>query len=327
MIERHLSYRPLGAALLAAGCIVGIGTPRAAAAERAVAVTFDDLPAPPAAIVSNSVASLRENTAKLLAAVRAHGVPAVGFVNEGKLVVDGEGLAEREGRVAVLAAWLEAGLELGNHTYSHPSLNKTALDEFQADVVRGEPTLLALLSQRGQKLRYFRHPFLQVGRELDKRLAFEAFLARRGYTIAPVTVDNDEYVYAAVYASARRRGDEGTAEKIGADYLRYMESVLASVEGVSRRLIGREIRQILLLHANALNADYFDALAQMMQARGYRFITLADALQDDAYRLPDTYVGDWGLSWLHHWELTAGQRRSPSPDPPDWITSAYEAQR
>jgi hypothetical protein len=91
-----------------------------------------------------------------------------------------------------------------------------------------------------------------VGLELDKRRAFEAFLAGRGYTIAPVTIDNDEYIYAAVYANALRGGDAAAASKIGADYLRYMESAFSFVEGVSRRLTGREIRQVLLLHANAL---------------------------------------------------------------------------
>ena len=104
-----------------------------------------------------------------------------------------------------------------------------------------------------------------------------------------------------------------------------METVFAFVEDVSRRLLGREVRQVLLLHANALNADYFDRLARMMKARGYEFITLERALQDEAYAQPDTYVGNWGISWLHHWELTAGRKRSPSPDPPDWVTKAYEA--
>ncbi len=135
----------------------------------------------------------------------------------------------------------------------------------------------------------------------------------------------DEYVYAAVYADALRRGDRATASAVGADYLRYMESVFAFVEDVSRRLVGREVRQVLLLHANTLNADCFGRLAQSMKARGYAFITLEEALKDEAYRLPDPYVGRWGISWLHHWELTAGRKRSPSPDPPGWVMKAYEA--
>ena len=111
------------------------------------------------------------------------------------------------------------------------------------------------------------------------------------------------------------------------DYLRYMDTVFAFVEDVSRRLMGREIRQILLLHANTLNADYFPRLARCLEGRSYRFIRLEEALEDEAYRQPDTYVGPWGISWLHRWELTAGRKRSPSPDPPEWILEAYEARR
>ena len=297
----------------------------APAAQRAVAVTFDDLPGPGVALLSNDVPALRENTRKLLAAFRGANVPVVGFVNEGKLFVEGETPATAEQRVSVLALWVEAGHELGNHTYSHRDLNTQPLDWFEQDVVRGEPVTRSLLAEKGRRLRYFRHPFLHVGLDLDKRRAFETFLAGRGYEVAPVTIDNDEYVYAAAYADARRGGDAAMATRLAEDYLRYMESVFSFVEGVSRDLLGREIPQVLLLHANALNADRFPQLAAIMKARGYRFVTLEEALHDVAYRRPDTYVGSWGISWLHHWEITEGRKRSPAPDPPDWVTKAYEA--
>ena len=310
---------------IAPAVLVLLASRAAPAGDRSVAVTFDDLPGPPGGLVSNDVAGLRENTRKLLAALTETNVPVVGFVNEGKLLVGGESPADAEARKAVLKMWIDAGFELGNHTFSHRDLNTTPLAEFEEDVVRGEPVVRALLAERGKKLRYFRHPFLHVGLELDKRRAFESFLAERGYAVAPVTIDNDEYIHAAIYADALRRGDREMATKIGADYLRYMEGVFAFIEDVSRRLLGREIRQILLLHANTLNADLFGRLAESMKAHGYAFITLEKALTDEAYQRPDTYVGRWGISWLHHWELTEGRKRSPSPDPPDWVLKAYEA--
>ena len=62
-----------------------------------------------------------------------------------------------------------------------------------------------------------------------------------------------------------------------------------------------------------------------MEKRGYRYATLDETLRDPAYALPDDYVGAWGISWLHHWEVTAGKPRTPSPDPPAWIQQAYDA--
>jgi peptidoglycan-N-acetylglucosamine deacetylase len=317
--------KPALARRIAAACLTVFTAARAVAAERSVAVTFDDLPGPRAGLVSNDVTALRENTRKLLAAFREHGVPVVGFVNEGKLFVPGEKPEDALARTAILKMWLDSGFELGNHTYSHKSLNTTPLEEFEADLVRGEPVTRRLLEESGRTLRYFRHPYLQVGLDLGKRRAFEAFLAERGYKVAPVTIDNDDYVYAAVYADALRRRDPAAAGKIAADYLRYMEAIFAFSDDVARNLTGREIRQTLLLHANALNADCFSRLAKVVESRGWRFVTLEEALHDEAYALPDTYVGSWGLSWLHHWELTAGRQRSPSPDPPEWVTKAYYA--
>lgn len=315
-----------------AGCLALLAVPAFAAESRSaappsrtLAVTVDDLPANPAGSLARDPATWAAMTRQLLATLEARKIPAVGFVNEGKLEVAGEDAVARAARVAVLRLWTEAGLELGNHTYSHRSLNRERLAEFEADVVRGEPVTRALLAERGRTLRWFRHPFLQVGLELDKRRAFERFLAERGYTVAPVTVDNDEWIFAAIYADALRRGDRAGAERIAAEYLRYMDEVFAFVEEVSRNLLGREIPQVLLIHANALNADHLDALAERIEARGYRYVTLEEALADPAYALPDDYVGAWGISWLHHWEVTQGRKRSPSPDPAPWIGQAYEA--
>lgn len=309
----------------ASSAVASVGGSSATPGVRSVAVTIDDLPGPTAGVVSNEPAALAAMTAKLLAALAAHRVPAVGFVNEGKLVVEGEGTAGVAARTAVLRQWTDAGLELGNHTYSHRSLNRLPLAEFEADVVLGEPVTKVLLAEKGRPLRYFRHPFLQVGLELSKRREFERFLAERGYTVAPVTIDNDEYVFAFVYADALRRGDRAQSERVATAYLDYMEQVFGFVEELSRRVTGREIAQVLLIHANALNADHFGALADRMEKRGYRYASLEETLRDPAYALPDDYVGAWGISWLHHWETTAGQPRSPSPDPPVWIQQAYDA--
>jgi peptidoglycan/xylan/chitin deacetylase (PgdA/CDA1 family) len=270
-------------------------------------------------VVANDAASLEALTRKLLGAVQQHSVPAVGFVNEDKLFVEGEGREEVDRRVSLLRLWLEAGLELGNHGYSHRDLNTVPLDQFQADVLRGELITRALMAATGRRLRYFRHPFLHVGSDLRTRRAFEAFLSRHGYIVAPVTVDNDDFVYAAAYARALRHRDTASATRIADDYLRYMNEVFSFFEKVSREVTGREIPQVLLLHANALNADRFGALADALARRGYRFVPLERALEDPAYRLPDEFVGAPGNSWFNHWEITAGRKAVPTPAPPPWI--------
>lgn len=285
-----------------------------------MAVTFDDLPATSAGAVGTDTTSLEDLTRRLVTLVQQRHVPTIGFVNERRLFAAGARADDVERRIGLLRIWLDAGFELGNHTYSHPDLNTTPLDQFQADVLRGETVTRALLKERGQTPRFFRHPFLHVGADLETRRAFEAFLADHGYTVAPVTIDNDEFVYAAAYAGALRRGDRAAAARIAEDYLRYLDEVFSFFEDVSRRTIGREIAQVLILHANSLNADRFGAVADAIVRRGYRFVTIAEALEDPAYRRPDDFVGAPSNSWFSHWEVTAGRKAIPTPAPPAWIS-------
>ena len=274
---------------------------RNTAKHRTVAVTFDDLPVNS---LRHDLASQGLITRKLLRAITKNRVPAIGFVNESKLL---SARANDERRVALLQMWLDAGLELGNHTFSHPDLHTTALDVFKQDVVRGEEVTRRLLQAKGMTLRYFRHPFLHTGKSLETKEQFERFLSERGYRIAPVTIDNSEWIFARAYDNTMQRGDKQLMNRIGQSYISYMEQKFAYFEQQSMALFGYEMRQTLLLHANALNADYFHALAQMMKKRGYNFITLDEALTDKAYSSPDTYAGPGGITWIHRWAITAGK--------------------
>jgi hypothetical protein len=152
------------------------------------------------------------------------------------------------------------------------------------------------------KLRYFRHPYLDTGRDLETRRHAEAFLVGRGYRIAPVTLDAWDWMYAGVYDDAKKRGDSALQEELAKSYLSYSDQVFEYSEKLSRQIVGYEPKQILLLHANQLEADHIGELLDVMRKRGYRFITLEDALGDQAYSLPDTYVGEEGTG-LDHWAI------------------------
>lgn len=282
--------------------------------KRAVAVTIDDLPV---VSVRRDLKSHREITTRLLKSIAKNKIPAIGFVNEGKLSSDGR---LEEGRVALLRMWIDAGLELGNHTFSHIDLHETPLAEFQENVIRGEEVTARLLAPK--KPRYFRHPYLHTGRDLETKQKFEEFLAGRGYSVAPVTLDNSDWIFARAYDKTIESGDKGMKNRVAEAYVSYMEKKLEYFEKQSVALFGREIRQTLLIHANELNADHLDDLARMMKKRGYEFITLEEALKDEAYRSPDTYTGAGGITWLHRWAITRGLKGEffrGEPSTPDFV--------
>ena len=281
---------------------------------RTVALTVDDLPVGR----GHRLPWMQRVTRDLLAQIDTAGVPAIGFVNEGKLAVDGE----VEARTALLQAWVDAGHDLGNHTYSHRSLFDTPLDTVQADVLRGQRVTDRLLAARGDAVRYFRHPYLNTGPDGATRDAFAAWLGTQGLIVAPVTHDNAEYVYALAYDRALEAGDAALQGRIADAYVAYMDTTAAYFEALSRDLFGREPAQVLLVHANALNADHLTDLVAMYRRRGYRFVTLGEALADPAYASEDGYAGRAGVSWLQRWALTRGMRLTPEPVVDAWVEDA-----
>jgi hypothetical protein len=196
-------------------------------------------------------------------------------------------------------------------------------------VLKGEVVTRALLQRHGRTPRYYRHTFTQTGPTREAKQAFEAFLKAHGYTVAPFTVEHVDYAFAALYTDALAAKDAPQTRTIVDAYLAHLDTMLEFFEGESRELFGREIPQILLIHANRLNAATLGAMLDRMQARGYRFVTLDEALRDPAYESPDEYVGQAGPSWLHRFFVAKGRDIMTSlrgePDPPRFIQDAYRA--
>jgi len=304
--------------LLAVACVTSLPASPASGQsaqppDRQVAVTIDDLPAGMADRLP--AADITAMTTKLLTTLRDQKIPVVGFVNERHLYQPGQ----VDERIKVLQMWLDYGFELGNHTFNHASLNQVGLKTWEDQVVQGESVTRLLLAQHKMKLRYFRHPYLDTGRDLLTRREAEAFLVDRGYRIAPITLDGWDWMFAGLYEDAKKRNDTELQQRIVKDYLAHHDAVFAYFEQFSAKVVGYEPKQILLLHASNLEADHIGELLDVLRKRGYRFITLEDALGDSAYSLPDTYVGSGGTDWISHWAITQGKIPPNGPVFPQWV--------
>jgi len=314
-----MRYPLIGSLVLILGPGASVQTFAQIAPQRAVAITVDDLPAANANGMTGK--EIVEMTTKLLTTLKEQIVPAVGFVNEQKLYK----LGEVDERIQALNMWLDKGFELGNHTFKHTSLNRVPLQAWEEDVVRGETVTRILLFQHHMKMRYLRHPYLETGPDLQTRREAEAFLTGRGYQVAPVTMDAWDWMYAGVYADARRRGDTGLQKQIVDSYLSYTDSIFEYNERLSKELIGYEPKQILLLHGNWLEADHIGELLDLLRKRGYQFVTLQEALSDTAYGVPDEYVGEEGATWIEHWAITRGHPPQGAPVFPQWVIDRSRA--
>jgi peptidoglycan/xylan/chitin deacetylase (PgdA/CDA1 family) len=249
-------------------------------------------------------------------------VVALGSVNIGKAIQNG---LPDSSKLDLLNQWLDSGMMLANHTFAHKNYNKINFDEFRKDILDGELYLKELLAQHGLKLKYFRHPFLFRGDTKEKADTLQHFLDSIGYIIAPVTIDNSDYIFSRAYETAKSLNDDSLCRKIGSDYIQYMDDVLKYYEVQSVKLLGYNPKHILLCHANLINADYVNELLDMYKRNGYTFISIDDALKDKCYTgYKDEYFKRAGISWIHRWAYTLGNRGDyfkGEPDVPVYVDS------
>jgi peptidoglycan/xylan/chitin deacetylase (PgdA/CDA1 family) len=319
-MARTIATLVCGLACLAASLPVQSSAGQSAASTRAMALTFDDLPF--VAAGGPYFPAAARTTADLLRVLNAHRAPAIGFVNEAQLDAGNQ----RREREALLRQWIDAGMTLGNHTYSHPDFNAVTVDEFKDQIVRGEPTIRRLMPARSSDRLFFRHPMTHTGNTKEKKEAIDAFLASRGYRIAPHTIENSDFIFNVVYARALAAGDRTLAARVRDAYFELTIAATAFAETTAPAIFGRDIPQTLLLHANVLNAECLDRLLSRLETRGYRFVPLEEAMNHPAYATRDTMVSAHGPTWLWRWANSLGLNISAHGDPevPAWVLDAHK---
>ena len=251
-----------------------------------IAVTIDDLP-----WVGKSTTDGRSaGTDRLLASLKAHGVPALGLVT----------CSNRGGSNDLLQKWLDAGYELDNHSWSHHDLQKTDPDVWLDDVRRCDAAVRELT---GEAPRWFRYPYLHVGPDLQTRDRVEATLTGElGYVIARVSIDNHEWKLAQLYGQALEAGDAALQAELAEAYVEHMVSAARNFRQLAKDKLGRDVAHTLLLHSNALAADHLDAVLTALEAEGATWIPMAEAAADPVWARPTKHVGKWGVSWLYRIE-------------------------
>ena len=287
--------------------------------SQTVAMTVDDLPYVPGEwrpLGPNDGRSALQTNRKILHTFSRHHIPATGFMVE----QHGEQLGAQTSR-KILKQWIRPGFDLGNHFYSHADFDSISVELAEQEILRGESTIRPLLEGVSRAPRYMRFPYNHTGETQEKHDSMVAFLAAHGYQMAPCTIDNSDYEFNHTYALALARHDTQTAEKVRADYIAYTAAEIDWYTKLDRQVFGRDVTHIMLLHDSPLNADTIEAVIGLFTQRGYRFVTLTEALRDHAYATPETYITKFGPMWGYRWarELNVKVNGRDEPDPPAWL--------
>lgn len=252
--------------------------------RRRVAITIDDLPV--AAYGSYPSDEERRAVVEGLCRVLTEArVPATGFVN----------MVNHERDPSLMQAWKSCGIELGNHTWSHPKLEEVGLDTYLEDLDKGHAALRELLGD--DRPIPFRYPYLHRGFDPEEREAIAERLRALDSQVAPVTIDAWDWRYSAGFRRAKAAGDDEAAERWRTSWMWDMQEATLEAEHLGRALFDREPPQILLIHANAMQANDLPAYLSWLRRRGYAFVPLGEALADEAYAEADASWSPSGDSW------------------------------
>ncbi len=270
-----------------------------------VAFTFDDLPAhgplPPGmarpAVVHSILQTLHNE----------HMPPVFGFVN-------GFRVARFPYQIHILQAWQAAGEPLGNHTWSHPELDKLTAAQYEANIARNEP-LLARVAPHGD-WHWFRYPFLEEGNTIAKREAVRAWLGAHGYRVAEVSMDFQDYLWNEPYARCAAKHDEAALTTLHDTYLATAATYIRVYRELAYALYGRDVPYVLLLHVGAFDARMLPELIALFRAQGFAFSTLERAMADPVYR-QDPRVPSPGGNTFNEMVAAAKNASVPEAEEPE----------
>jgi peptidoglycan/xylan/chitin deacetylase (PgdA/CDA1 family) len=226
------------------------------AQKRELAITIDDLP-----FVGESQ---NKHLNMILHALQENNTPATGFIIAGEVTPR---------NWPMLRKCHEAGMGLGNHTLSHINLKTSTASTYIQEIEDADKILAPLLT----KPKYFRYPYLAMGSG-QKKEQVEHYLSKKQYHVAPISIDSKDFVFNQLLLSvpeAKRRHFLTVLEPC---YLEFIWQQTLKAEERNRLAHKEDQPNILLIHANLLNAYVLPDMIRLYQEHGFHLITLEEAL-------------------------------------------------
>jgi peptidoglycan/xylan/chitin deacetylase (PgdA/CDA1 family) len=256
-----------------------------AQAEKRIAISFDDIPRHTGGFMTPD-----ERAIALIAALDQAGVEQAGFfVTTGNL--DEPAGKGGEARIRAYAA---AGHAIANHSHGHMWYNQTAIADYIADVDRAERWLETMPGKRP----WYRFPYLDEGRDIERRDAMRAWLKQRGLINGYVTIDDYDWHLDALATQAMADGRNISVEAWGELYVETLVGTANFYEKMAQDTLGRSPAHVLLLHETDIAAMFMADLVAALRADGWSIVTMDEAYQDPIAQIePDTlYLGGGRLA-------------------------------
>jgi peptidoglycan/xylan/chitin deacetylase (PgdA/CDA1 family) len=229
--------------------------------KKLMAITIDDLP---------FVGEYRNfHLNMMIQTMSQQQVPATGFIIASEV---------RKDNWEILHKFREAGFGLGNHTLTHANLGRSDRKTYIREIQDADAILAPVLSEP----KYFRFPYLSMGTG-KKKEDILCFLAKKNYLVAPITVDSKDFVFNQRLLAVPEMDRRAYLEELKPFYLDFIWQQTLRAEEHNQYHHDTKQAQILLIHANLLNAYVLPDIISLYKEHGYTFVNLETALNTFKY--------------------------------------------
>lgn len=231
------------------------------APKKLISITIDDLP---------FVGEYRNfHLNMMIETMTKENVPATGFIIASEV---------RKDNWEILRKFRDAGFGLGNHTLTHANLGRASVQEYQREIQGSDAILAPVLTHP----KYFRYPYLSMGAG-QKKEDIMCFLAKKNYQVAPITVDTKDFAFNQRLLAVPEMNRRAYLEELKPFYLDFIKQQTVNAEEHNQYHHNTSQAQILLIHANLLNAYVLPDIINLYKKNGYTFVSLEDALKTFKY--------------------------------------------
>lgn len=281
--------------------------------QKQVAITMDD--------IEQRNAYLPEDfNATMLDSIVVLNTPVMIFISEGRLFAD-----DSIKRFRNIERWISNPLvSVGSHTYSHLYYSDTTFSFYAQDIERGLAVSMPIAQKYNKTIRSFRFPFNCLGKDSLQHHQMRNYFEAKGITIAPFSVESEDWAYSAVYEYYLSKGDTVNASVTGRRYVNQTLAMFHYLEKVCQLLYNRNVKQIYLCHDNLINEHYLPQIIRELRNEGYETISFDEALKDPVYQSSDQYYKKWGISWIYRYNYQQ-LKELFKEEPNDLIYTEYEA--
>jgi peptidoglycan/xylan/chitin deacetylase (PgdA/CDA1 family) len=195
----------------------------------------------------------------------------------------------------LLRFWDDAGHTIGNHTYSHRSLNSTiSAPEYEQDISHADE----VLKEFKQFRKVFRYPLLKEGNTVLKRDHVRAFLKQKSYRIGHVTIDNSDWIVDQRLVARLQKDPHADLKPYRDFYFAHMWDRAKYYDTLAKNVLGRPVKHTILTHFNLLNGLFLGDLIDMFKRQGWQLIDAEEAFTDSVFRSePKTIPAGESIVW------------------------------